>query len=315
MAYDVARAWRLHPALGDGWIRFDAPAGMVIPESVASTVSTAFRNSSASRTGPHPAARRSTAQCSRPPAGSPPTSSTVTPEGVVLGPDRAALLASLAEAAATRTGLGSEVVVSRLDDEANIVPWLRAADRYGAKLRWAEIDIETGELPTWQWDELLQPRHPAGRAVLGLGDSRHRHRRRRRGQTRAQHRRCIDHTAAAPYRLLDIGAVDADVVALNATAWGGPPIGALVFRDPGLIGTLTPISTDPHASGAARLELGGHQYGLLAGLVASVEAPSSRWTRQPREAGVKSSRSQWNRRPPISTDCSTTWSVRCARCR
>ena len=44
-----------------------------------------------------------------------------------------------------------------------------------------------------------------------------------------------------------------------------------MFRDPGLIDTLTSVSTNPRASGAARLELGAHQYGMLAGLVASVE--------------------------------------------
>ena len=42
----------------------------------------------------------------------------------------------------------------------------------------------------------------------------------------------VDHSAAAPYRLIDIDETDADVVAVNAVAWGGPPIGALVFRDP-----------------------------------------------------------------------------------
>ncbi len=47
-----------------------------------------------------------------------------------------------------RVGLGYEIVVTRLDDEANIAPWLRAANRYGAKVKWAEVDIETGELPT-----------------------------------------------------------------------------------------------------------------------------------------------------------------------
>ena len=47
MAYDVARLRGLHTALGDGWIRFDAPAGMLPPESVATTVSTAFRGSTA----------------------------------------------------------------------------------------------------------------------------------------------------------------------------------------------------------------------------------------------------------------------------
>lgn len=272
MAYDVARVRGLHPALGDGWIRFDAPAGMVIPEAVASTVSTAFRNSAANTNGPHPAARRSAAVLD---AARRAIADLVNGDaaGVVLGPDRAVLLASLADAAATRAGLGSEVVVSRLDDEANIVPWLRAADRYGGKIKWAEVDIETGELPTWQWDELLGPATrlvavPSASSTLGtvtdVG-----------AVAKLAHNVgsvvIADHSAAAPYRLLDLAELDADVVALNASAWGGPPVGALVLRDPGLIDTLTSVSTNPHASGAARLELGAHQYGLLAGLVASVE--------------------------------------------
>ncbi|WP_253876059.1 hypothetical protein, partial [Mycobacterium asiaticum] len=39
MAYDVARVRGLHPSLGDGWVHFDAPEGMLIPDSVATTVS------------------------------------------------------------------------------------------------------------------------------------------------------------------------------------------------------------------------------------------------------------------------------------
>jgi selenocysteine lyase/cysteine desulfurase len=39
----------------------------------------------------------------------------------------------------------------------------------------------------------------------------------------------VDHSAAAPYRLIDIDEIDADVVAVNAVGWGGPPIGAWCF--------------------------------------------------------------------------------------
>jgi selenocysteine lyase/cysteine desulfurase len=81
----------------------------------------------------------------------------------------------------------------------------------------------------------------------------------------------VDHTAAAPYRMLDITESGADVVALNAVSWGGPPIGALVFRQPSLIDTFTPMSMNFDAVGPARLEMGVHQYGLLGGLVASIE--------------------------------------------
>ena len=272
MAYDVARVRGLHSALGDGWTRFDAQAGMVVPESVGTAVSTAFRSSTANVASPHPAAKRSAslldaARCAIADL------LNADPAGVVLGADRAVLLASLAHASSTRAGLGSEVVVSRLDDEANIAPWLRAANRHGAKVKWAEADIETGELPLWQWAELLTPDTrlvaiPSASSALGTVID-------VAAVTKLVHNNgglvVVDHSAAAPYRLLDITEVEADVVAVNAAAWGGPPIGALVFRNPGLIDTFGSVSTDLNATGAARLELGLHQYGLLGGLVSSVE--------------------------------------------
>lgn len=272
MAYDVARVRGLHPALGDGWTRFDAQAGMVIPESVASTVSTAFRGSTANISSPHPAAARSIALLDAARRAVADLLS-ADPAGVVLGADRAVLLASLADASSTRAGLGNEVVLCRLDDEANIAPWLRTANRHGAVVKWAEVDIETGELPVWQWDELLSPETrlvaiPSASSALGtvvdvaaVAERVH----------RVGGLLVVDHTAAAPFRLLDITSAGADVVALNASAWGGPPIGALAFRDPALINRLGSVSTNPYASGAARLELGLYQYGLLAGVVASIE--------------------------------------------
>ncbi|SPM29928.1 cysteine desulfurase-like protein [Mycobacterium terramassiliense] len=272
MAYDVARVRGLHPSLGDGWVHFDAPAGMLIPDSVATTVSTAFRRSSATTSGAHPSARRSAAVLDAARAAVADLFN-ADPAGVVLGADRAILLSSLAEASSSRAGLGYEVVVSRLDDEANIAPWLRAAHRYGAKVKWAEIDIETGELPTWQWESLIGKSTrlvavTTASATLGTVTD-------LRAMTKLVHDVgglvVVDHSAAAPYRLLDVRETDADVVAVNALAWGGPPVGALVFRDPGMIGTFGTVSTDPNASGPSRLELGAHQFGLLAGVVASIE--------------------------------------------
>ena len=79
------------------------------------------------------------------------------------------------------------------------------------------------------------------------------------------------------------------MVAVNALAWGGPPVGALVFRDPDLISSFGSIALDPYATGVARLEIGAHQYPLLAGLVASIEYlasldESARGTRRERLA-------------------------------
>jgi cysteine desulfurase family protein (TIGR01976 family) len=272
MAYDVARVRGLHPSLGDGWVHFDAQHGMQLPDSVATTMSTAFRNSMTTTVGPHPAAQRSAAVLS---AARDAVADLVNadPRGVVLGADRALLLTSLADASSSRVGLGYEMVVTRLDDEANIAPWLRAANRYGSKVKWAEVDIETGELPTWQWQNLITKSTrlvalTSASSTLGtITDL--------RAATKLIHEVggfvVVDHSAAAPYRLVDIEEIDADVVAVNALGWGGPPIGALVFRDPALINSFSSVALNRNATGAERLEIGVHQFGLLAGLVTSIE--------------------------------------------
>ncbi|BBY26517.1 cysteine desulfurase-like protein [Mycolicibacterium sediminis] len=272
MAYDVARVRGLHPSLGDGWVHFDAPYGMLLPDSVATTVSTAFRGSLTTDVGPHPAAQRSAAVLA---AARQAVADLVggDPAGVVLGADRAILLTSLADAASSRVGLGYEMVVTRLDDEANIAPWLRAANRYGAKVKWAEVDIETGELPTWQWENLITK--PTRMVAITSASSSLGTVTDLRPVIKLVHENSglvvVDHSVAAPYRLIGLDDVEADVVAVNAVAWGGPPIGALVFKDPSLIESFGSVSLDPLATGAARLEVGVHQYGMLAGVVASVE--------------------------------------------
>jgi cysteine desulfurase family protein (TIGR01976 family) len=272
MAYDVARVRGLHPSLGDGWVHMDAQNGMLLPDSVGRAVSTAFRGSMPTPSGPHPSARRSVAVLA---AARQAVADLVNadPAGVVLGADRAVLLTSLADAASGRVGLGYEVVVTRLDDEANIAPWLRAANRYGAKVKWAEVDIETGELPTWQWEGLVT--RPTRLVAITSASSTLGTVTELREVTKLVHEVggivVVDHSAAAPYRLIGIDEIDADVVAVNALAWGGPPIGALVFRDPSAIDAFGSVSLDPYATGPARLELGSHQFGLLAGVVASIE--------------------------------------------
>jgi cysteine desulfurase family protein (TIGR01976 family) len=272
MTFDVARVRGLHPSLGDGWVHFDAQNGMLVPDAVARAVSTAFRGSMPTPTGPHPSAQRSAAVLD---AARRAIAELVNgdPRGVVLGADRAVLLTSLADSSSSRVGLGYEMIVTRLDDEANIAPWLRAANRYGAKVKWAEVDIETGELPNWQWESLItQPTRlvaiTSASSTLGtITDL--------RAVTKLAHDNgglvVVDHSAGAPYQLFDLEEIDADVVAVNAMAWGGPPIGALVFRDPAVIDSFSSVSLNPYAMGPARLEIGGHQFGLLAGVVASID--------------------------------------------
>ena len=163
-------------------------------------------------------------RCWTPPGRPWPTWSTAIRAAWCWAPTAPCLLTLLADASSSRAGLGYEVVVTRLDDEANIAPWLRAANRYGAKVKWAEVDIETGELPAWQWENLItKPTRlvaiTSASSTLGTVVD-------LRPVTKLMHDVgglvIVDHTAAAPYRLLDIDDSDADVVALNAVGLGRP---------------------------------------------------------------------------------------------
>lgn len=272
MGFDVARVRGLFPALGDGWVHLDAQAGMQVPESVATTVSTALRAPVSGPGGTFPSSQRGEAIVD---AARGAVADLVGghPRGVVLGSDPAQLLARLAESVSSHLVEGTQVVVSRLDGAANVDPWLRVAARGGAEVRWAEVDIETCELPEWQYERLLGDA-PALVAVTAASGS---------VGTRPvvpaiveQARAAgafvvVDATAAAPFLPLDVHAMGADVVAVSGSAFGGPPSGALVFRDPDVLEELPSYSLDPDARGPERLELGALPHASLAGLFASVE--------------------------------------------
>jgi cysteine desulfurase family protein (TIGR01976 family) len=272
MAYDVARIRGLIPSLGDGWIHLDPQAGMQIPDAVSRTVSTAFRNAAGSAAGRHISNRRS--------AGILDEARTAiadvvggNPAAVVLGPSRAVLLAWLAESLSPRLGLGTGMVLSRLDDEANVAPWLRVASRYGAQVRWAEVEIETCDMPAWQYEELITPTTrlvalSAASSIVGSAPD-------VRAVSDLIHDvgglMVVDAAGAAPYAHLDMSDLGADIVTIDAAAWGGPQIGALVFADPTHLDRVTAMSLDPQARGPERLEVGGHQYALLAGVTTSID--------------------------------------------
>lgn len=272
MAFDVAHARGLFPSLGDGWIHLDPQAGMLIPDSVATAVSAGFRQLAAAPGGVYPAARASAEALdgARRAIGD---LLAADPAAVVLGPSRAVLIGGLADAIAPTSWIGGNVVVSRQDDEPNIVPWVRVMDRFGGQIRWAEVDVETGTLPVWQYRELVDD-HTAVVAVTlassttgAITDVR----------AIADVARAagallvVDATSAAPYLTLDIAELGADVLIVSAERWGGPRMAAMAFASTARLDRMRAISMDPRARGASRLELEPHQGALLAGLVASVE--------------------------------------------
>jgi len=68
------------------------------------------------------------------------------PEEIVFGPNMTSLTFQMSRALAQTFSPGDLLVVTHLDHDANISPWLRAAEDRGCRVRWVEIDPQTGTI-------------------------------------------------------------------------------------------------------------------------------------------------------------------------
>ena len=69
------------------------------------------------------------------------------PDAVIFGRSMTALTFDLSRTLSARWRPGDEIVVTRLDHDANVRPWVLAAARAGAEVRWVDFDPATSELP------------------------------------------------------------------------------------------------------------------------------------------------------------------------
>jgi cysteine desulfurase family protein (TIGR01976 family) len=269
---DVARVRGLFPALADGFVHTDGPAGTLLPENVARAVAHAMRMPVANRGGVFPASGRAEAIVS---AARSAVADLVggAPAGVIFGANMTTLTYRIARTLARTWRPGDEVVVSRLDHDANIRPWLQLAEETGVLVRWAEVDIETGDLPAWQYDELLTERTrlvavTAASNAIGT-----------RPDVAAIAARAhavgalvyVDGVHAAPHDFLDRRDLGADFLALSAYKWCGPHVGAVV-ADPALLEQMWPDKVLPASDRVPeRFETGTPAFELLAGVPAAVD--------------------------------------------
>src|SRR5580693_3659219 len=245
MAFDVGKVRAAYPALADGHAYLDGAAGTQLPSPVIDAIAGAYRAGLGNTGGAFPASLRSEAitdECRRAVAdlvGG-------VPEGVILGPNMTTLTYRLADTLARGWRPGDEVVVSRLDHDANVRPWLQAAARSGATVRWAEVELPAGELPVAQYDSLLSDRTvlvavTAASNVLGT-----------RPDVAAITARAhaagalsyVDGVHATPHGPTDVAELGADFYVTSAYKWAGPHVSALIGR-PELLAEIWPDKLAP----------------------------------------------------------------------
>src|ERR671932_2948896 len=156
-SYDVAAVRSAFPALRAGTAHFDGPGGTQVPEPVGRAVAETLTSPIANR-GRTTQAERNADDVVLAARAAMADLLQADPGGIVFGRSATALTMDMARTLAAGWGPGDEVVVTRLDHDANVRPWVQAAARAGAVVRWAEVDLPTGELPAAQYEELVGER-------------------------------------------------------------------------------------------------------------------------------------------------------------
>jgi cysteine desulfurase family protein (TIGR01976 family) len=193
------------------------------------------------------------------------------PRGVVFGSSMTTLTLSFSGAAGRTLGPGDEVVCTRFDHDANVRPWLIAAERAGATVRFAEPDRDTLELPPSAVEAVLTDRTrwvavtAASNAVGTVPDL--------PAIAAAAHaagaRVYVDAVHATPHRPIDVTALDVDALACSAYKWFGPHQSILWAR-PELLEQLQPDKLRPSPDTVPeRWETGTPAFEALAGTIAA----------------------------------------------
>ncbi len=271
-AHDVAAVRAHYPSLAGGEAFFDGPGGTQVPRAVVDAVAATLASPLSNRgplSRPQRAAEEVVAGCRAALA----DLLAAEPDGVVLGRSMTALTYDLARTLARTWSPGDEVVVSRLDHDANVRPWVQAAAAVGATVRWADFDPDTGELRPEHLAEVLSDRTrlvavTAASNVLGtlpdvptLAALAH----------EAGALVHVDGVHHAAHVLPDLAGSGADFYACSPYKFGGPHLGVLA-ADPALLERLHPDKLVPSPDRVPeRFELGTLPYEQLAGVTAAVD--------------------------------------------
>jgi cysteine desulfurase family protein (TIGR01976 family) len=262
------------PGLADGWARLDGPAGTQMVDDAIEAMAAWMRSGdAANHGGAFRAAERTDALVAGALASAAALLGAPSAEGIVFGPSMTALTMHFAAAAGRSLRPGDEIVCTRLDHDANVTPWVIAAGRAGAHVRFADPEPETLELPAGAVEAVLSERTrwvavtAASNAVGTIPDL--------PGIVAAAHgagaRVWIDAVHAAPHRVIDVAALGADAVVCSAYKWFGPHIGVLWAR-PELLSSLQPDKLRPSPDTVPdRWELGTLPFESLAGVRAAAD--------------------------------------------
>jgi cysteine desulfurase family protein (TIGR01976 family) len=269
---DVEAIRARYSALQRDLLLLDGPGGTQVPDEVIDAISAYLRGSNANVGGPFETSERTVVvvDAARVAAG---RFLGCSAEEVTFGANMTSLSFALSRTAAREWEAGDEIVVTRLDHDGNVAPWLELAHDLGLVVRFADItddcDVDLPDLERQLSSRTRIVAFPiASNAVGTLTDV-------RRIVELAHGAGALawaDGVHAAPHVPTDVAAWDVDVLLCSPYKFFGPHLGVAYVRREVAEG-WRPYKVRPQADEPLghRFETGTQPFELLAGFVAAVE--------------------------------------------
>jgi len=251
---------------------FDGPGGTQCPDEVIEAIAGYLRDSNANVSGPYETSRRTEALVERSRA----TAARFlgcAPDETIFGPNMTSLSFTLSRTAGRELKAGDEILVTKLDHDANVSPWLELAYDRDLTVRFVDIHEDT----TLDLDDLQRQLTERTRVVAFPVAS-------NAVGTLTDVRRIADlaHEAGAiawadavhygPHGPIDVAAMGVDVLICSPYKYFGPHLG-LAFGRRELLESWRPYKVRPAPTEPLghRFETGTLPFELIAGFVAAVE--------------------------------------------
>jgi cysteine desulfurase family protein (TIGR01976 family) len=229
---DVNAVRQQFPALQSGGVYFDNPGGTQVPHQVLDRIHGYLTASNANRDGAFQTSIDSDRLIEESRRGLAAFVGAARPEEIVFGPNMTSLTFQISRALAREFLPGDEIIVTRLDHDANIAPWRLLAEDRGCLVRWLDFDTEDCTLDLDRFDVLLGPRTrlvAVGCASNAVGTINPVAEIARRAH--AAGALCyVDAVQYAPHRRIDVGALECDFLVVSAYKFFGPHLGILFGR-------------------------------------------------------------------------------------
>ena len=277
-ALDLSLFRTRFPALGreqDGRpvVHADAPGGSQVPDTVIEAVAGLYRRGISNMDGAFAASEEleETVAAARRAAGDLVGAG---PGQIIFGANSTSLLFHLSRSFARTIGPADRVVVTRLDHDANVRPWVLAARDAGATVTWVDVRPEDATLDLDSFEAALGD-HPrlvaftlASNAVGTVTPSAELVARAKAAGALV----AVDGVHIAPHRAIDLAALGADIVAVSPYKVFGPHLG-FVAATPEVLEGWEPYRVRPaeHYDPPQRWETGTQDHEAMAGLIAAVD--------------------------------------------